>query len=107
MPPVDLRVVCLVRILGGSAGMGACHDGPGGSSPVFIGTDGGDGVAFGIGLCPTFMLLWGIRARLTRGGRRPVAVAVLMITTRSSFGWSTSCCSIGRSTDLSVIVVRD
>ena len=43
MPPVDLRAVCLVRNLGGSAGMGGCPDGPGGSSPVFIETGGGGG----------------------------------------------------------------
>ena len=67
MPPVDLRAVCLVRNLGDNAGIGACPDGPGGSYPVFIGIDGGGGVAFGIGLCPTFMLMWGIRARVTRG----------------------------------------
>ena len=86
MPPVDLRAVCLVRNLGGSVGMGACLDGPGGNSPVFIGTDGDGGVAFGLGLRPMFMLLWGRRARLTRGGRRPVVVAVRMTTTRPSFG---------------------
>ena len=86
MPPVDLRAVCLVRNLGGRGGIGACPDGPGGSSPGFVGTDGGAGVAFGTGLSPTFTLLWGMRARLTRGGRRPVAAAVLMTTTRPSLG---------------------
>ncbi len=107
MPPVDLRAVCLVRNLDGSAGMDACPDGLGGNSPVSIGTDGDGGVAFGFGSRPMFMLLWGMRTRLTRGGRRPFVVAVLMTTTRPSFGWSASCCSVGESACMSVTVVRD
>ncbi len=80
MPPVDLRVVCLVRNLGGRAGMGVCLDGPGGNSPVFAGIGDGVVVAFGLGLRPVIMLLWGRRARLIRGGRRPVVAVVLMTT---------------------------